>query len=356
MDTDRLCTWLKLPRGSWPPDHYAILGLEPGTHDPVSIENRVHERMEIMRGYQLTHPELVTEAMNRLAQAMICLTDERSRAVYHAEFFPHLVPKAPETPAPAQVAAGAAVPVEPATWVDYVPAEPAIPSPEIVTEPAVREERVGESPPVRTRRDLYFRIAQTRQVLRLWTRVGEYLNNPERRLTRPSEATDLIRHMQALPPLIQSLRSQLGDAGQPGYLVLALARQQLIVPTLQTLLPSQRQALARDWEAGRNFLQQYRSEIRLQLKAIRERGFWAHFFRLGRALLNSNPGFVLLALVLVALNAAFPFLRSEWIWQVGIVGCLVALKVISWWAGSRFKRVIVPPPAVTSSVRRREQR
>ena len=32
------------------------------------------DRMERLRGYQLLHPELVTEGMNRLAQALICLT------------------------------------------------------------------------------------------------------------------------------------------------------------------------------------------------------------------------------------------------------------------------------------------
>ena len=89
---------------------------------------------------------------------------------------------------------------------------------------------------VHTRRDLYFRIARTRQIQQLWASVGKHLNNPRHRLTRPAEAADLIHHMQALTQLIQSFPSRLGQAGQPGYLVLALARQQLIVPTLQTLL------------------------------------------------------------------------------------------------------------------------
>ena len=41
--------------------------------------------MEQLRKRQLLHPELVTEGMNRLAQALIILTDPSSKAVYDAE-------------------------------------------------------------------------------------------------------------------------------------------------------------------------------------------------------------------------------------------------------------------------------
>ena len=54
----------------------------------------------------------------------------------------------------------------------------------------------------------------------------------------------------------------LGQAGQPGYLVLALARQELMVPMLQSLLPSQREALARDWQAGHDLLVNHRAFLR----------------------------------------------------------------------------------------------
>ena len=77
MGHELLCGWLEIAPDSWPPDYYALLGLPPGEGTTDEIEQRVLERMEKLRHYQLMHPELVTEGMNLLAQAMITL----SRAV-----------------------------------------------------------------------------------------------------------------------------------------------------------------------------------------------------------------------------------------------------------------------------------
>jgi hypothetical protein len=333
MDNDLLCSWLNLPAGAWPPNHYALLGLEPGSHDAAVIESSVHERMAILRRYQLTHPELATEAMNRLAQAMICLTDETSRISYLAECFAELGgPRAIEpTPAvdaePEAIieAAGSAAEAAslPAQATPTTPVAPALPAPP------------DERDVVHTRRDLYFRIARTRQIQHLWGRVGRYLNNPTRRLARPSEATELIEHMQALPRLIQSFPSRLGEAGQPGYLVLALARQQLIVPTLQTLLHSQRIALARDWEAGQQFLFEQYKLLRSQSRLLRRRTPRDHAVRLTRALLNNHPGLVVLSLSLLALNVAIPSFREKWHFQLAVLLGLVVTRLVLWWARSR---------------------
>ena len=75
MDHHLLCSWLGLPADNWPPNHFVLLGLEPGPVDAAAVEASVQDRMAILRRYQLTHPELATEAMNRLAQALVCLTD-----------------------------------------------------------------------------------------------------------------------------------------------------------------------------------------------------------------------------------------------------------------------------------------
>ncbi len=80
MKPDLICEWLGLPAGTWPPDHYRLLGLEPGESDAERIEQRVHERLEAVRHYQMAHPEQATEAMNRLAQAYVCLTDAVQQA------------------------------------------------------------------------------------------------------------------------------------------------------------------------------------------------------------------------------------------------------------------------------------
>src|SRR6476620_8927364 len=80
-----LQSWLSLPPGPWPPDHYTLLGLPPGSCDPILVEHRVLERMAQLRPHQLLQPELVTVGMNRLAQALVCLTDPAARTAYDAE-------------------------------------------------------------------------------------------------------------------------------------------------------------------------------------------------------------------------------------------------------------------------------
>src|SRR5947209_5148051 len=94
MSQDLICSWLQLPNGNWPPDHYTLLGLPPGEGELARIEQAVFERMQRVRQYQLIHPEPATEAMNRLAQALICLSDAQAKSAYDAERFPDLPPSA----------------------------------------------------------------------------------------------------------------------------------------------------------------------------------------------------------------------------------------------------------------------
>ena len=97
MSHELICEWLGLPAGSWPPDHYRLLGLEPGESDPELIEQRVHQRLDSVRHYQMAHPELATEAMNRLAQAYVCLTDSSSKQPYDAALLGGAAPAAAMT-------------------------------------------------------------------------------------------------------------------------------------------------------------------------------------------------------------------------------------------------------------------
>src|SRR5262245_2732866 len=84
MSRELISHWLGLAPGDWPPDHYLLLGLEPEEADSDRIEQHVHQRLEAVRRYQLLHPEAVTEAMNRLCQAYVCLTDPAARRAYDA--------------------------------------------------------------------------------------------------------------------------------------------------------------------------------------------------------------------------------------------------------------------------------
>ena len=85
MDYNLLRSWLGLPPGAWPPDHYTILDFPPGTYEPAAVEPCVMLKMDRLRQHQLRHPELVSEGMNRLAQALITLTDPLSRKTYDSE-------------------------------------------------------------------------------------------------------------------------------------------------------------------------------------------------------------------------------------------------------------------------------
>ena len=119
--------------------------------------------------------------------------------------------------------------------------------------------------------------------MRAWERAGKYLGNPKRKLSKPAEATELINRLKALREALDDFPRLLGEAGQPGYSVVILARQPAPVPVFQTLLPGQRETLAQHWKGGRQLLQAHREYLRLEIQASRRRG------RLGRALRASAP-------------------------------------------------------------------
>jgi hypothetical protein len=165
-----------------------------------------------------------------------------------------------------------------------------------------------------TRRALYRRLAQTRRLARAWELAGKYLAWPKRRLTRPAEANELTGILTTLTDELHGFPPLLGEAGQPGYLALSLARQPAVVPTFQTLLASQREALARDWWAGRTFLQSHREFLRQELRTLRKRGPLYRAVRAARSFLSEHPGGVLILLGLLALNLALwrSLLAPDW--------------------------------------------
>ncbi len=432
MNYDLVSTWLKLPSRDWPPDHYTLLGLDPREADLVRIEQCVYERMERVRQYQLSHPELATEVMNRLAQALVCLTDPTAKSRYDAGLYPDGEKRAAsaaveragagnsdpiawlygsaaskglsrgepsptvvdwsQKPPPLRADWEKAPPPQRASWISgpplergnkkTVPSEKSgdwenAPPPRRIPLPepthletlaeTLKEEAVAESPAVpltaspgeanrewqvpaarrpSTRRALYYRARHLRQLLWCWEQAGKYLGRPTRFVQRPSEATELIRHMQAIRELTRSSPAPLGDAGQPGYLVLSLARQEMLVPMFQTLLPSQREALTRDWQAG---LHQLHGERQVLLHEVRGRRRHGPLRRVGRAFragLREHPSLLLLILALIALNVAFPELRVIWPRQALAVVGLFALRMIWWWDSLRPIRVSwSAPPA-----------
>ncbi|HZT83452.1 MAG TPA: hypothetical protein VFA26_24690 [Gemmataceae bacterium] len=350
MGQELICSWLGLESSEWPPDHYRLLGLPPGEPDVRRIEEQVHARLEGVRRYQLTHPQQVTEAMNRLAQAFICLTDPEAKRAYDAQLFgPSQVieavavesppeptwPEAPPIlsqaqiptqldvppPPPDRPLAMAALPVAEVLPPAAPPAAPAGPPPANVPaappapapppplpDPLAEEAR---SPRARrglgTKEALYHRVVRTRRLLEAWEKAGKYLGNPQRRLNKPAEASELIRQLKRIRNLLEDFPPLLGEAGQPGYLVVALARQPTPVPTFQTLLDSQRETLAQHWQAGHKLLVAHRQFLRQELRGLRRKGPFRLALRAARAFVNDNPGSVLL--VLGALAVLILFMR-----------------------------------------------
>ena len=395
MDQQLVSTWLQLPLVDWPPDHYTLLGLKPGEGDLARIEQQVYQRMEMVRRYQLTHPELATEVMNRLAQALVCLTDPGAKKAYDVLLFPGDGHEGAGRRGPEATASGQADPLgrllgqrgangarsatsapgeqrkkdwqtsppaalqdwqtaPPAAYQDWQTAPPpAYPNWETTAPPLRRADQVGgadadeqsprppqdaqdksgdpipdglkkpneadtagapqpeaPTPPpaaqlsaapsgrLRNRRALYARITRLRQLLWAWQQAGEFLKQePTRVINRPVDATDLMAHMHAIRQLLHQPSSLLGNAGEAGYHVQTLARQEDIVPRLKKMSPPQRESLARDWQAGYEFLLENRRLLRQELHEHHSRGLVGRMLHFLGAAFSENVGLILFVLL-----------------------------------------------------------
>jgi hypothetical protein len=225
MSTELICAALGVRPHQWPPDHYALLGLPAGDVDPVIIEQHVLDRMERLRRYQLAHPDAVTDAMNRLAQALVCLSDPTAKAAYDAtrRSVPVAV-QAPEvveeeeSPQPYPLAAAEPIAVAP------------------VARPPRARPRTDDP-----RRTLYRRLGAARRLVTAWRDVGEFLADPSRRSLRPAEAIEFVGSLLELRDrLTDDEAPAVALPNQPGALVAALARQPLPLSTYRQFLPDRR--------------------------------------------------------------------------------------------------------------------
>ena len=132
-----------------------------------------------------------------------------------------------------------------------------------------------------------------------------------------------------------------GIAVEAGY-----ARQPLVVPMLTTLLPSQREALARDWRAGHALLRAERQHLLHALRSLRARSRWLTFLRTLAAASLSSPSLLLLFLAIFTVDVIFPELREIWLSQTAAVVALLGLKFLGWWLALRPIRPRWIPPLV----------
>lgn len=359
MDYHLVRKWLNLPPGPWPPDHYTLLGVTPGFNDPAAVEPIVLDRMDRLRPHQLRQPELVTEGMNRLAQALITLTDPAEKAAYDAELG-IVVPPPPSTipiaaqansrvaDAPGRVPLVIAQPVVEDTAAEEVlvgiradpdatqpieiPAFEVLPAapvrgtlvvstaeyhaesvPAALAGPARFVEaialRVGDSSrdmEPASRRWIYTRLALMRRAIRAWEQLRPIAVDTEDALDRPGRVLLLIEASAALRPVLSRLQGLLGDAGLSGQLTLALLRGPFAADKVRGLLPDQRQALAADWQAAFRELHLEYARLRgLSCRGRRsDRNARSHAPRLGNWLRDNPEWAVLLLAVLVAFLAA----------------------------------------------------
>lgn len=359
MDRNVICSWLGLPPETWPPDHYRLLGLQPGEDNAELIEQRVHERLDTVRCYQISHPEQATEAMNRLAQAFVCLTEPSSKKSYDVQLgiavaepaseTPVLPPPHPNTiewlpspaPDPASVHYAEAPParlppplpsVLPAAIIPPIAEKPEPPDELPMAIPIASPLPIGpplepvdpvleaaQSGPARrgigTRRGLYQRIARSRRLLHLWNDLGKYLSSPKRRLSRSADGPELVRLLDEITTFLKRFPPLLGEAGQPGYLVLALTQVDT-VKVFRSFSPHQREALSRDWSAGTKLLAAHRDFLRRELRALRKRPMRQRLLRASWSLIVDQPGTVFLLLALLAINVALWRSYAHELWQM----------------------------------------
>jgi hypothetical protein len=153
-----------------------------------------------------------------------------------------------------------------------------------------------------TRRALYHRVARTRGLLHLWHRIGKYLVDADKRLNK-QEASELYKLVKELEDTLGDF-PLLGEAGQPGYLILNLTQLDK-ARALMGLSTSQRESLQRDWKAGLKFLESHRDYLRTELRIHRKRGLIERTVRASRAYLNEHPlAASLLVLGLAAVSVA----------------------------------------------------
>jgi hypothetical protein len=147
---------------------------------------------------------------------------------------------------------------------------------------------------------LYRRALGTRRLLHVWDRIGRYLNHPEWRLTRSREAAELIRDLHKIGSMLEAFPPLLGQAGQAGFWVAALARQEMIVPIFRGFGPREREALARDWRDGRTVLTAHRHYLIEELTVWRRASSWARFKRFAAMTAEEHPLIWIVSLLLIA--------------------------------------------------------
>ncbi len=349
MRYDIICRWLDLTVEQWPPDHYTLLGLPRGEGNLNLLEASVHDRLNRVRCYQLSHPEPATEAMNRLAEAYACLCDPKAKKEYDRQLgvrsqpltrgtsaadkdtgryttidvtndtvtntVPTVVAWDSLPPPPVRGAAVAEVTngdqPTPGSGADEPP--PAAPAPVEPAPSAAADKSRAE--PVRTApwaalaarrglgtpRALYQRILLTRELFAVWRKLGKFLSQPLRKLGRPGEDKELWRGLNKVDELLIEFPPFLGRPGKGGYRVAILARDENPVRAFLQMDPTEREALALDWTTGMDLLRGHLQFLRQEVKRRRHESWILRLLRPPLSFLEVHQRPVLLTLLAILL-------------------------------------------------------
>lgn len=310
MDTTTILKWLGLPPGPWPPDDRALLGLPPeGLVDEAEAEQNALARMEQLRPHQLVNPELVTEGMNRLAQALIAVT------TISVEPAPP-PPLRSTAPKPASVSIPAVLEAEviEVTAVNAAPTRPPtvpLPPPVLIHEPDPEPVLLAEEPQppgtgaVVNRRKAYRELVFLRRLRKLWERIGPVAGAPNDPLRTP-EAVYITRTAgRELRALLGSFPAASTIVGRDGRLVTAVFTQPHAPAVIRDLVPDQRSALAADWVAGRTMIETGYAALRSALRNSVPRNRMRSMRTAVGEFLRANPEWVLVALTVVLILTGF---------------------------------------------------
>lgn len=331
MNFALLREWLNLPPGPWPPADRDLLGVpQDGAIDATLVELNALKRMDVLRPHQLRHPELVTEGMNRLAQALISLTSgtvapiapppakkpkkdvkertpveirkPKSEVKLELDGTPGVAPLAVQAPILDAEVIG--VESKAPAW-DYIPESIAVQADEPTIPPLDEPITIPEPPPGTVlpptpRRMGYRELARLRRLQDAWDQFRSILGDPSEMLLSPVKITN---YLDAIALLRDALRLP-ADPNNPfpdsaGHEVISVVCHPVPLALLRDLVSSQRRILARDWAVASAELNAKKARLRAVMARTRHRQVNTRSFSRIKSYLGRNPEWIL-AVVLIA--------------------------------------------------------
>lgn len=313
-----------------------MLGLAvDGATDETTVELNALKRMDVLRPHQLRHPDLVTEGMNRLAQAMIALTSNVPLA--KADSFPKKPKKSIRERTPVEIRkpksevkldfegqATGIVPLQtPAILDAEIVGVASSPAAEIIPEsfavqadeptgPPLDEPITIPEPPLGTvlapspRRSGYRELVRLRRYRDAWGQFRSILGDPSEMLVTPVK---VMSYLDAIAALRSAMRLS-PDPANPfpdlaGQMVVSVTSHPVPLSLLRDLVPSQRRILARDWAVANAELDVKAKRLRRLMRNSRRKGIVRRLLRQIRRFFENNPEWIILVILVGALLVGF---------------------------------------------------